>query len=132
LALAALALAALALALVSSQFVAQTSHSQKPQDNSKIKVRDDRMIVRDKSKPVRRALEELYAKIAEAQRNEDVKALRATRTPDFTVEMPTGHKWELESAVNLLALSESNQLSASQTNWERHSCTGDKAIGVVH
>jgi hypothetical protein len=53
-----IALAALALALVSSQFVAQTSHSQDTQDNFKIKIKDDRVIVRDKSKPVRRALEE--------------------------------------------------------------------------
>jgi hypothetical protein len=64
-----IALAALALALVSSLLVAQTSHSQDTQDkNLKIKVKDDRVIVRDKSKPVRRALEEIYAKLAEAQR----------------------------------------------------------------
>jgi len=46
--------------------------------------------VRDKSRPVRRALEEQYAKIAEAQRNEDIEALRATRTPDFTVDLSNG------------------------------------------
>ena len=73
--------AALALALGSSQLVAETSHSQHTQDNVKIKVKDDRVIARDKSKPVRRALDEQYAKIAEAQRNEDIEALRATRTP---------------------------------------------------
>jgi hypothetical protein len=84
-----IALAALALALVSSQLVAQTSHSQGTQDNLKIKVKDDRVIVRDKSKPV---LEEQYAKIAEAQRSEDIEALRATRTPDFTVDLPQGQK----------------------------------------
>jgi uncharacterized protein with LGFP repeats len=85
-----IALAALALALVSSQLVAQTSQSQDTQDNFKIKVKDDRVIVRDKSKPVRRALEEQYAKIAAAQRNEDIEALRATRTPDFTADLPNG------------------------------------------
>jgi hypothetical protein len=37
---------------------------------------DDRVIVRDKSKPVRRALEEMYAKIAEAQRNEELSRNR--------------------------------------------------------
>ena len=56
-----IALAAMALALVGSQLVAQTSHSQDSEDNFKIKVKDDRVIVRDKSKPVRRALEEMYA-----------------------------------------------------------------------
>jgi hypothetical protein len=61
-----IALTALALALVSSQLVAQTSYSQDTQDkDSKIKVKDDRVIVRDKSKPVRRALEEEYAKMAQ-------------------------------------------------------------------
>jgi hypothetical protein len=95
-----IALAALALALVSSQLVAQANHSPDPQDNSKIKVKDDRVIVRDKSKPVRRALEEQYAKIAEAQRNEDIEALRATRTPDFTVDLPNGQKWDLDTAMN--------------------------------
>src|SRR6185503_17641043 len=96
-----IALAALALALVSSLLVAQTSHSQDAQDkNLKIKVKDERVIVRDKSKPVRRALEEMYAKIAEAQRNEDIEALRATRTPDFTVDLPDGQKWDLETSLN--------------------------------
>jgi uncharacterized protein with LGFP repeats len=95
-----IALAALALALVGSQLVAQTNHSQDTQDNSKIKVKDDRVIARDKSKPVRRALQEQYAKIAEAQRNEDIEALRATRTPDFTVDLPNGQKWDLETSLN--------------------------------
>jgi hypothetical protein len=48
---------------------------------------------------VRRALEEMYAKIAEAQPNEDIEALRATRTPDFTVDLPNGQKWDLEAPV---------------------------------
>jgi hypothetical protein len=47
-----------------------------------------------------RGLEEMYAKIAEAQRNEDIEALRATRTPDFTVDLPNGQKWDLESSLN--------------------------------
>jgi hypothetical protein len=97
-----IALAALALALVGSQLVAQKSHLQDTQDNNfKIKVKDDRVIARDKSKPVRRALEEQYAKIAEAQRNEDIEALRATRTPDFTVDLPQGQK--SPKGTNLIA-----------------------------
>jgi hypothetical protein len=96
-----IALAGLALALVSSLLVAQTSESHDTQDNNfKIKMKDDRVIVRDKSKPVRRALEEMYAKIAEAQRNEDIEAMRATRTPDFTVDLPNGQKWDLDTAMN--------------------------------
>ena len=95
------ALAALALALASSLLVAKTIDSQDTQDsNFKIKVKTDRVIVRDKSKAVRRAVEEQYAKIAEAQRNEDIEALRATRTPGFTVDLPNGQKWDLDSAMN--------------------------------
>jgi hypothetical protein len=91
--------AVFALAFIGSQFVAQTSHSQETQDNVKIKVKENR-VIRDKSKPVRRALEEMYAKIAEAQRHEDLEALRATRTPDFTVDLQNGGKWDLDTAMN--------------------------------
>jgi len=130
-----IALAALALALVSSLLVAQTSHSQDTQDkNLKIKVKDDRVIVRDKSKPVRRALEEMYAKIAEAQRNEDIEALRGTRTPDFSVDMPNGQKWDLETSLNYSRAGfqqvESNiDLSNTIESLDVH---GDEAVAIVH
>ena len=130
-----IALAALALALVSSLLVAHTSHSQDTQDNNlKIKVKDDRVIVRDKSKPVRRALEEMYAKIAEAQRNEDIEALRATRTPDFTVDLPNGQRWDLDTAMNYSRAGfqqvESNiHISNTIESLDVH---GDEAVAVVH
>jgi ketosteroid isomerase-like protein len=108
---------------------------QSTQDEDfKIKVKDDRVIVRDKSKPVRRALEEMYAKIAEAQRNEDIEALRATRTPDFTVDTANGEKWDLETSLNYSRTGfqqvESN-ISISNTieNLDVH---GDVAVAVVH
>ena len=130
-----IALAALALALVSSLLGAQTSHSQDSQDkNLKIKVKDDRVVVRDKSKPVRRALEEMYAKIAEAQRNEDIEAMRATRTPDFSVDMPNGQKWDLETSLNYSRAGfqqvESNiDLANTIESLDVH---GDEAVAVVH
>src|SRR5436190_10995942 len=96
-----IALAALSVTFVSTQLVAQTGHSPNTQENNlKIKVKDEKAIVRDKSKPVRRALEEMYAKMAEAQRNKDIEALRATRTSDFSVDMPNGQKWDLETSLN--------------------------------
>ena len=129
-----IALAALALALIISQPVAQTSHSQDTQDNLKIKVKNDPEIVRDKSKPVRRALEEMYAKIAEAQRNEDIEALRATRTPDFTVDLPNGQKWDLETSLNYSRAGfqqvESN-IYISNTI-ESLGVHGNEAVAVVH
>lgn len=92
-----------AIMLVSSQLLSSNAQSQSPstQDKDvKIKVKDDRLVVRDKSKPVRRALEEMYAKIAAAQMNEDIDALRATRTADFSVDMPNGQRWDLETSLN--------------------------------
>ena len=66
----------------------------------KIKAKDGRVIVRDKSKPVRRALEEQYARIAQAQVNKDIDAMRALRMPDFTVDTANGEKWDLEKSLN--------------------------------
>jgi len=56
-----------------------------PQDEPavKVKVKDEQVIVRDKSKPVRRALEIQYAKLAEAVENRDHAAFQALRTEDF-------------------------------------------------
>lgn len=92
-----------AVMLLASQFINSDAQSQ-PQSTQdkdvKIKVKDDRVVEHDKSKPVRRALEQMYAKIADAQRNEDIEALRAMRTPDFTVDLPNGQRWDLETAMN--------------------------------
>ena len=130
-----IALAGFALALVSMQVAAQSGQSQTTQNKDvKIKVKDDRVIVKDKSKPVRRALEEMYAKIAEAQRNKDIEALRATRTPDFSVDMQNGQKWDLETSLNYsragFAQVESN-ISISNTI-ESLDVQDDIAVAVVH
>ena len=130
-----IALAALSVTFVSTQLVAQTGHSPNTQENNlKIKVKDEKAIVRDKSKPVRRALEEQYAKIAEAQRNKDIEALRATRTPDFSVDLPNGQKWDLETSLNYSRLGfqqvETN-ISISNTI-ESLDVHGDVAVAVVH
>jgi hypothetical protein len=52
--------------------------------SSKLKVKADKTVLRDKSKPVRRALEAQYAKLAEAIRNKDLQAFHALRTDDFS------------------------------------------------
>lgn len=96
-------LLSVAVMLLASSVINSNGQSQvqSTQDKDvKIKVKDDRVVVRDKSKPVRRALEQMYAKIADAQRNEDIEALRATRTPDFTVDLPNGQRWDLETSLN--------------------------------
>jgi hypothetical protein len=56
--------------------------------------------VKGGDKSVRRALEEQYAKISDAQRWGDIAALRAVRTPDFTVTTANGQTWDLETSLS--------------------------------
>jgi len=49
----------------------------------KIKVKGDRLIVRDKTKPIRKELEIQYAKLADAIERRDHVAFQALRTADF-------------------------------------------------
>ena len=126
-----------AVMLLGSEFISSNAQSQSktPRNQDvKIKVKDDRVIVRDKSKPVRRALEEQYAKIAEAQRNEDIDALRATRTSDFTVDMPNGQRWDLETSLNYSRVGfqqVERNINISNTI-ESLDVQGDEAVAVVH
>ena len=112
-----------------------TTQPQVTQDQDlKTKVKDDRIVVRDKSKPVRRALEEQYKKVAQAQMNEDIEAMRALRTADFSVNMPNGDRWDLEASLNYSRAGfqqvESN-ISLSNTI-ESLDVHGDEAVAVVH
>jgi len=135
-----LLLASLAFAFLTLDLFVQAARLQDPQlpstqnQDVKIKIKDNRVVVTDKSKPVRRALEEQYAKIAEAQRNEDIEALRATRTSDFTVDLPNGQRWDLETSLNYSRAGfqqvESNiNLSNTIESLDVH---GDVAVAVVH
>jgi ketosteroid isomerase-like protein len=132
--------ASLAITLLAATLFARANLVQDPRnpqsqnDDVKIKVKDARVVVRDKSKPVRHALEEQYAKIAAAQRNEDIEALRRLRTPDFTVDMPNGDRWDLDTSLNYSRAGfqqvESN-ISISDTI-ESLDVHGDTAVAVVH
>lgn len=135
-----LLIASLAIAFLTLGLFANAARLHDPQQPStqnqdvKIKAKDNRVVVTDKSKPVRRALEEQYAKIAEAQRNKDIDALRATRTSDFTVDMQNGEKWDLETSLNYSRAGfqqvESNiNLSNTIESLDVH---GDVAVAIVH
>jgi len=134
-----LLIASLALAFFTFGLFAQ-ARLQEPQlqptqnQDVKIKVKDDRIVVTDKSKPVRRALEQQYAKIAEAQRNKDIDAMRSLRTPDFTVDLANGDRWDLETALNYSRAGfqqvQSNiNISNTIESLDVH---GDVAVAVVH
>lgn len=101
---------------------------------TKIKEKSGHAVVTDKSKPVRQALEAQYAKIAEAQKKENIEALRATRTPDFTVDMPNGEKWDLETSLGYSKagfeqVQSTEKLSNTIETLDVH---GNEAVAVVH
>ncbi len=60
------------------------------QSDRKVKVKDGNTIVRDKSKPTRRAIEEWYARNMQAFNAKDVAAIMALRTDDFHTITPDG------------------------------------------
>ena len=121
------AIISLALTLMNSSLFAQAP-------DVKVKVKDDRVVVRDKSKPVRHALEQQYAKIAEAQKNKDIDALRALRTTDFTVDMPNGQKWDLETSLNYsrIGFQQVQSIISMSNTIESLDVHGDEAVAVVH
>jgi ketosteroid isomerase-like protein len=70
----------------------QDDQSNVVQNESKVKPKAGRTIVRDKSKPVRKAIEEWYARNTEAFRTKDVAAIMALRTDDFYTVLPDGRR----------------------------------------
>lgn len=68
------------------------SQSEPPQPAHKTKVKDGKIIARDKSKPVRRAIEDWYARNTEAFRKKDVAAIMALRADDFHTITPDGKR----------------------------------------
>jgi ketosteroid isomerase-like protein len=105
-----------------------------PGAQTKIKHTGDHVTVTDKSKPVRHALEAMYAKIADAQKQEDLEALRATRTPDFSVDMPNGEKWDLETSLNYskAGFQQVQKTEKLSNTIDSLDVRGDTAVAVVH
>ena len=71
---------------------ADSNQSQLSQDNRKAKDKAKHVIERDKSKPVRTAIEDWYARNTEAFKRKDVAAVMALRTDDFHTVLPDGKK----------------------------------------
>lgn len=59
-------------------------------------------VVRDRSHPVRKAIDAQYAKVAEAVRKKDLDTLFALYTSDFHVRLPTGEVWPREKTFGFL------------------------------
>ena len=63
---------------------------QVSQNESKVKTQGGKTVVRDKSKPVRKAIEDWYARNVEGFKAKDVAAIMALRTDDFHTLTPDG------------------------------------------
>ena len=88
-----LLLVGFALILIFSAPLVAQSQSDQPQvaqDDLKVKVKDGKTIVRDKSKPVRKAIVDWYARNMVAFKAKDVAAIMALRTDDFHTITPDG------------------------------------------
>lgn len=74
----------------SSPLVAQSQSDRSPVSQDKIKIKDGKTITRDKSKPVRKAIEDWYARNMAAFEAKDLAAIMALRTGDFHTITPDG------------------------------------------
>ena len=70
--------------------LSQSEQARVAQGERKIKVKAGKGITRDKSKPVRKAIEAWYASNMEAFKAKDVAAIMALRTDDFHTITPDG------------------------------------------
>ena len=82
------ALAFTCLSLVAPR--SQNAQSDVSQDKTKVKVKNTKVIERDKSKPVRKAIEDWYVRNMDAFKAKDVTAIMALRTDDFHTITPDG------------------------------------------
>ena len=68
----------------------QSDRSQVLQGERKVKIKDGKTITRDKSKPVRKAIADWYARNMAAFKAKDVAAIMALRADDFHTTTPDG------------------------------------------
>ena len=66
------------------------------ESSSKVKIKDDSVVIKDKSKPVRRALEDSYARLAEAIEKNDAEVILAFRHPEFSAIDFQDRRWSTE------------------------------------
>jgi len=100
----------------------------------KFKVKGNRVVLRDKSKPVRSALEEQYAKISEATRKKDLVALLALRTPDFTVKTAKGETWSYEQSADYVkrGFEQVQSIVSLSFTIGTISVSGNEAAAIIH
>jgi hypothetical protein len=124
------------LALASTSPYAQDSQFQVKQDKKqyKLKIKGDRTLVRDRLKHVRQALEEQYVRVAEAQKNKDIEAMRSLRTADFSVKTQNGETWDLEQSLNYSrrGFEQIESVIGLSNTIESLTINDDEAVVIVH
>ena len=100
----------------------QNAQTTGEQGGSKVKVKNGKAIVRDKSKPVRKAIEDWYARNMEAFKAKDVAAIMALRTDDFHTITPDGR-------VNTRADMETR--TKRFLDWIDYFISQDNQIGII-
>jgi hypothetical protein len=90
--------------------------------------------IKDKSKPVRAALEAQYAKIANSYREGTPEVILDLRMPNFSVHMPDGSTWSAATSAQYIRMSfarlKSNELpSFTIGNIDVH---GDTAAAMIY
>jgi ketosteroid isomerase-like protein len=83
-------LSLVALHSANAQSHVTNTQSEASRDKTKIKIKNSRVTERDKSKPVRRAIEDWYVRNMAAFAAKDVNAIMALRTDDFHTITPDG------------------------------------------
>ncbi len=82
--------AALMFMCTAPLFASPNGQPQVSGNQSKVKTKGGKSIVSDKSKPVRKAIEDWYARNVEGFKTKDVAAIMALRTDDFHTLTPDG------------------------------------------
>ena len=70
--------------------LSQNAQADLSQDKTKVKIKNSKATERDKSKPVRKAIEDWYVRNMDAFKAKDVTAIMALRTDDFHTITPDG------------------------------------------
>ena len=110
----------------------QRDGSQVLEGERKVKIKDGKTITRDKSKPVRKALTDWYARNMAAFKAKDVAAVMALRADDFHTITPDGRvntRAEMETRTRLFLdridhfISQDNQIGTIEV--EGHLASAD-------
>jgi hypothetical protein len=105
-----------------------------PDEPYKIKSKRGEVRVRDKSKPVRRALEKQYAAIAQAYYRDDPTVVLALRTPNFAAILPTGERFDSDQSAAYVRAGFDQVERTLKLSFDIQTLTvrGDTAVAVIH